>query len=306
MHMRHGCASSGGWLVGDVDWDRTVFMLLCPDALARHRGSAILGALAAAGFEPSGWRVLWFRPHDLDSFHERNIASAWEVYRYRLVDQLFAFGPAVALAMTDVRPQDGQDSHSRLRLAKGPSDPARSGPDTIRGAFKSVNAMLALMHSSDSPADSVRESAVFSGPDGLAGGDLDDLATTLGLLEASRPREDRDYLDVVAGVRARSLAAAWPELSRPVRKTASAMLEAGLAELAAPGSGERLAGLLPAAHPLADLLRADFTPGSAGPDPDRVAVTLAAYGTGIDEWERLVLATSRRFWPRQVLLARRA
>lgn len=295
-----------GWQVGDVDWDRTVFMLICPDALARHRGSAILGALAAVGFEPSGWRVLWFRPDDLDSFHERNIANAWEAYRYRLVDQLFAFGPAIALLMTDVRPQASQDSHDRLRLVKGPSDPARSEPGTIRADFRSINAMLALMHSSDSPADSVRESAVFGARDGLVSGDLDDLATVLGLLEASKPREERDYVDVVAGLRARSLAAAWPELPRPVRKTATAMLEAGPAELAAPGSGERLSSLLPAAHPLADLLRADFTPGSPGPDPDRVGVLLAAYGTGIDEWERLVLASSRRFWPRQVLQARRA
>jgi hypothetical protein len=83
-----------------------------------------------------------------------------------------------------------------------------------------------------------------------------------------------------------------------VRKTASAMLAAGQAEFTAAGGGERLAALLPDAHPLADLLRADFTPLSPGPDPDRVATALAPFGTGIDAWESLVLATSRRFWPR--------
>lgn len=286
--------------MAEVDWDQTVFVLICPDAVARHYGVAIVDRLTAAGFAPIAWRVLWHRPDDLDAFHERNITSAWQAYRYRLVDQLFAFGPCVALLMAGPHPGGGPDAYARLRLLKGPSDPAKAGPGTIRGDLGSINAMLSLLHCADSPAESATESAVFAGADGFRAEDLDGLTATLALLEASQPREQRDYPDVVGGLRAKALAAAWPQLPRPLRKTVGAMLEAGPAELAAPGSGERLASLIDPAHPLASLLTADFTPAAPGPDPDRVAATLAGFGTGVDDWERLVLATSRRFWPRWI------
>jgi nucleoside diphosphate kinase len=288
--------------VDEIDSNRTVFTLICPDALARHLGVAVLERIEAAGFAPVAWRLLWHRPADLDSFHEQNITQVWKAYRYRLVDQLFAFGPTVAMLVADQYPAGDrhQNSHERLRLAKGPSDPARSGPGTIRGDLGSINAMLSLMHCADSAADSARESPIFAGPGGFTCGDQGELRTMLALLEMSRQREDRGYREVLAGLRARTLAAAWEDLPRPVRKTAGVMLEAGVAELAAPGSGERLAALLPDAHPLAALLGADFTPRSPGPDPTRVNVLLATLGTGIDDWESLVLATSRRFPPRRL------
>ncbi len=287
----------------EFDANRTVFALICPDALARHLGVAVLDRIGQAGFAPVAWRVLWHRPADLDSFHERNITSVWKAYRYRLVDQLFAFGPVVALLVADTRPAGGRrpGSHERLGQAKGPSDPAGSGPGTIRGDLGSINAMLSLMHCSDSPADSARESAVFAGPGGLvpgACGDPAELRTMLTLLETARPREDRGYRAVLAGLRAKILAATWEDLPRALRKTAAAMLEAGPAELTAAGRGERLAALLPERHPLAALLAADFTPASPGPDPERVRGLLAPAGTGLDDWESLVLATSRQFAPR--------
>jgi nucleoside diphosphate kinase len=287
--------------VAEAEGDRAVFALIGPDALARHLGVEVLDRIESAGFAPAAWRVLWHRPDDLDSFHERNITRVWKAYQYRLVDQLFGFGPTVALLLADQHPAAGQASHQRLLLAKGPSDPARSGPGTIRGDLGSINGMLSLVHSADSAADSARESAVFAGPAGLAGSsDPGELRAQMALLQLSAPREDRGYRAVLAGLRARSLAAAWDDLPRPVRKTARVMLEAGPAEFSAPGVGERLACLLPDGHPIAGLLRADFTPGSPGPDLQRVKLALATLGTGIDEWESLVLATSRRFWPRGV------
>lgn len=285
----------------DLDSDRTVFALISPDALARHLGIAVLDRMEALGFVPVSWRILWHRPADLDSFHGRNISQAWQTYLYRLVDQLFAFGPTIALLLADEWPGADQASHQRLRLAKGASDPDLAGPGSIRGDLASINAMLALMHSADSVADSAAESAVFFGPQVHShGADVDELRTLLGLLQESRPPEQRGYQRVLAGLRARSLAAAWDDLPRPVRKTAGAMLEAGESELASAATGERLASLLPAAHPLTDVLVPDFTPGSPGPDVERVAAVLRLHGTDIDAWESLVLATSRRFWPRGV------
>jgi len=222
--------------VDDLDWDHTVFALISPDALARHLGIAVLDRMLAAGFAPVAWRVLWHRPADLDNFHGRNISQAWQTYLYRLVDQLFAFGPTIALLLADERPDPGQASHQRLRLIKGSSDPDLAGPGSIRGDLASINVMLALMHSADSASDSRTESTVFFGPQGYpAGADVDELRTVLGLLQHSSAPEQRGYRQVLAGLRARSLAAAWDDLPRPVRKTAGAMLEAGESELA---SGE--------------------------------------------------------------------
>jgi nucleoside diphosphate kinase len=280
--------------VDDLDWDRTVFALISPDALARHLGITVLDRMEAAGFVPVSWRVLWHRPADLDSFHGRNISAAWQTYLYRLVDQLFAFGPTIALLLADVGQAAGQPSHQRLRLAKGPSDPDLAGPGSVRGDLGSINVMLALMHSADTAADSATESTVFFGPGGYPrGADAGELRSLLSLLQEARPPEARGYHQVLAGLRARSLAAAWEDLPRPVRKTAAARLGS------AP-SGERLAGLLPATHPLTQVLLADFTPGSPGPEPERVSAALRLFGTDLDDWDRLVLATSRRFWPRGV------
>ena len=264
-------------------------------------GVAVLERIEAAGFAPVAWRVLWHRPDGLDSFHEHNITHAWEAYRYRLADQLFASGPTIALLVADERSGAAPDGHQRLLRAKGPSDPHRAGPGTIRGDLASINAMLSLMHSADSPAQSASESAVFAGPGpggGFARGDPAELRTLLGLLQTGTPREDRGYPEVLAALRARAVAAAWDELPGPVRKTAGVMLDAGAAAFAAPDGGAGLAALLPDGHPLAGLLRAHFTPRSPGPDPQRVKLALTALGTGLDEWESLVLATSRRFWPR--------
>ena len=234
----------------DLDWDTTVFVLLAPDALARHHGRAVLDRLARAGYAPVGWRLLWHRPADLDAFHEQNITRAWKAYLYRLVDRLFAYGPTVALLVADQRAAPGRNSHARLRAVKGGSEPADSAAGTIRGDLGSINAMLALMHSADTPADSRHESAVFTGDQGFEYGD------PAGLL-------------------------------------------AGGADLAAAGTGGRLAEVLPARHPLRAVLCHDFSPDDPGPDIDRIRPVLRPYGTDLDPWEDLVLATSRRFSPRR-------
>lgn len=281
----------------EVDWDRTVFVLIAPDAVTRRLAGTVLDRLTALGFRPAAWRVLWHRPVNLDAFHEKNITTAWRAYFYRLVDRLFAFGPTVAMLMSDGRP-DG-DSHERLRRAKGASEPAEAAPGTIRADLGSVNAMLALMHSSDSPADSRLESSVFFGPDLRTGdGEPDELRALLALLDGGGPAERRGHAEVVSGVRARLLAAAWQQLGPAARREATAALRGGIDELARPGAGTRLASWLPAGHPLAEALACDFTPSSPGPDPDRLRPLLRLHGTDLDPWEDLVLATSRRFVPR--------
>lgn len=280
-----------------VDWDRTAFVLIAPDALARRVGDTVLDRMVAEGFRPIGWRVLWHRPPDLDAFNERNITQVWHGYLYRLVDQLFALGPTVAVLVHDDAPVDSLTSHERLRRIKGASEPADAAADSIRGSLASINVMLALIHSADSAADAQRESHVFTDDSGYLDGDPVELHHLVRLLQSSQPREVRGHAEVVAGLRARLLGAVWDDLSPEARRAALEVDIGG--QLGQLGAGQSLADLLPADHLLAGVLRADFTPDAPGPVLDRVRRLLPAYGLALDPWEDLVLATSRRFTPRR-------
>ena len=284
----------------DVDWDRTAFGLICPDAITRHLGGQLLGRLEENGFAPLAWRCFWHRPEGLDAYYERNITKVWQGYLYRLADRVFAFGPMIALLVHDQAPVDGLGSHQRLRAVKGSSEPHKTTAGTIRGDFGSINVSLGLVHSSDSAAEARREAEAFAGRDGFpAGQDPADLYALLGMLEGGRPAERRGYDDVLAGLRARAVAVLWDVLRDPARELAGKLLAGGTAALAAPGAGAQLADLLPPDHPLEPVLRCEYLAGHPGIDLDRVGALLLAYGAPLDPWEDLVLATSMRFEPRR-------
>ena len=283
-----------------VDWDRTAFALICPDAIARHLGPAIVRRFEENGFLPLAWKCFWHRPEGLDSYFERNIKEAWHGYLYRLADRVFAYGPTIALLVRDTAPAEGPTSHRRLRAVKGSSEPAKASAGTIRGDLGSINVSLGLVHSSDSGPESRREAEAFVGRHGFpADQDPADLYALLGMLESSRPAERRLYDDVLAGVRARIVAALWDELPAPARELAEKLQAGGVAALAAPGAGAQLADLLPGEHPLEPVLRCEFLPEHPGLEMDRVGLVLRAYGVRLDPWEDVVLATSMRFEPRR-------
>jgi nucleoside diphosphate kinase len=284
----------------DVDWERTAFALICPDAVVRHLGSAILRRWEDHGFTPLAWTCLWHRPDGLDAYFERNITEVWRAYLYRLADRVFAFGPMVALLLYDNAPVDGRGSHQRLRAVKGPSEPAKAQAGTIRGDLGMINVSLGLMHSADSAAESRRETEAFLGRDGFPTGQHPaDLHTLVALLESMGPAERRQYDDVLAGVRARIVAALWDELPAPARELAGKLQAGGVAALAAPGAGAQLAELLPAGHRLEPVLSCEFLEGHPVIDMDRARALLRSYGADLDPWEELVLATSMRFEPRR-------
>lgn len=285
----------------DVDWERTAFALICPDAIARHLGTTILRRLQDNGFHPLTWKCFWHRPDGLDAYYERNITEVWHGYLYRLADRVFSYGPAVALLLHDRAPVAGLTSHRRLRAVKGSSEPSKAAAGTIRGDLGSINVSLGLLHSSDSAADARRETEAFVGRDGFpAGLPPEDLLALTGLLESAHPAEQRGYEDVLAGLRARIIAILWDTLPAPARELAGKLRCAGVSALAAPGAGAQLADLLPpGGHPLEPALRCDYLPGHPRVDLDHVAALLRAYGAPLDPWEALLLATSMRFEPRR-------
>jgi len=285
----------------DVDWERTAFALICPDAIARHLGSQIVRRFTDAGFAPLSWTCFWHRPDGLDDYFARNITQVWHGYLYRLADRVFDFGPTIALLLHDRAPVDGLTSHQRLRAIKGSSEPAKAEPGTIRGDLGSINVSLGLVHSSDSADESRRETEAFVGRDGFpAGLEPADLHNLLGLLETIRPAERREYEDVLAGLRARIIAVLWAELPPAARELGAKLRCAGVAALAAPGAGAQLADLLPpGGHPLEPALRCEYLPGHPRVDINHVGALLRAYGAELDPWEDVVLATSMQFEPRR-------
>jgi nucleoside diphosphate kinase len=283
-----------------VDWDRTAFALICPDAIVRHLAGAIVRRWEDSGFTPLTWKCFWHRPDGLDDYFGHNITEVWHGYLYRLADRVFAFGPTIALLLYDHAPAEGVGSHQRLRAIKGASDPAKAAAGTIRGDLGAINVSLGLVHSADSPAESRRETEAFLGHDGFpAGQDRADLHTMIGILESMRPTEQRQYDDVLAGLRARIIAVLWDDLPAPARELASKLHAGGVTALSAPGAGAQLADLLPTGHSLEPVLRCEFMADHPRIDIARARALLRAHGTDLDPWEDLVLATSMGFQPRR-------
>lgn len=292
-----------------ADWERCAFMILGPDALARHLALPVLRRLAGAGFVPVAYRVLWARPEELDEFNARNIRDVFDAYLYRMVDLLFAFGPSVAMVVED-RGGDPEDSHARLKRLKGASDPHDAEPGTIRRDFAATNAVVSVVHSSDSVQDSIRECGVFCSPrgpiplpDGPEG--AGELESVCALVQAALHRETRGFDQVLGGLRARIGAALWDELRSPGRAllrewTDPDPSEPGTLErFAAPGAGRRLAESLHAGmeHPLAPVLAAEFQPGWPALDMHRARHLLGAHQVPFDRWEDLLLSSSTWFRP---------
>ncbi|MEV4836211.1 nucleoside-diphosphate kinase [Nonomuraea sp. NPDC049486] len=278
--------------MAEIVWDRTILFLFPPDALMRHLVTPVLERLEEHGFEPTRYEVLWHRPPGQDAFQETKITSVWKAYFYRQVDVVFDLGPSLALLVEDR--SSAPEPHRRLRALKGASDPAAAEPGTIRRDLRGVNVLLDLVHSSDSPEDSRHEAGIFMG-DGhgtALHGDQGPLRDLVALLEAGVPRESREFDDVRAGLRSRVVAALWHELDDGARKLAPE-----LAVSDRDGAGAELAALLPAGHPLAELLACEFLPEGERLDLRRAAAKLAVHGVSMDRWEHAVLQTSMLFPP---------
>jgi nucleoside-diphosphate kinase len=288
----------------DVDWERTVFTLIPPDALTRGLGLAVLDRFVGAGFTPVASAVVWKRPENLDAYNERNITEVWKAYLYRMVDLLFGYGPTVALLIRDDQPPGELSSHKRMRALKGASSPSEALPGTIRRDLRAINVTCDLVHASDSPAESQHEAVSFVDELGWSGVDGDQVRDLITLTMAGYRHEDREFDQVLACVRARVAGAVWADLTPAGQQLALSWQRGQVAEIAAPGAGARLAALLrdPANHPLAPMLRCEFLPDSARIDLARFDHVLRGFGGYLDRWEELVLTSSMRFRPMRTVV----
>ncbi|MGF1430811.1 nucleoside-diphosphate kinase [Kitasatospora sp. LaBMicrA B282] len=279
-----------------LDYRRTALLLVTPDAIRRRLGGEIVGRVRSAGFRITGHRLWPTAPADLDAFHRRNEPVARDPALYRLVAELFALGPLLALAVQSGPDLPPEDVHRLLARLKGRGDPAYAAAGSIRKDLGSINTILNIVHSSDDAADSAREGALFleDGPGPLESGAAA-LERALHIAQQAQPHEPRIYEDVLGSVRSRILTALWPQLSPARRERAGDWCaRAGLRGLGRPAGGDLLAGLLPAGHGLDGFLAA---PAAGEPPRPLEPAALAELGVVLDPWEHLVLATSRYYPP---------
>jgi nucleoside diphosphate kinase len=275
-------------------WDDHVFVLASPDALRRGLSALLIGRLRQEGFVPVAGRLVRTRPEMIDELYADVIAGQWQTWRYRLVDRAFELGPCLAM-LCRYHGRAG-DPHAVLRERKGDSQPHLAQPGTIRKDLGAINSILGVMHSSDEPEQSRKDSAVY----GLSETDdftADQDVDYLGELSVPAAPEKRDYEAVLADVRARVLASLWHRLPGPLHHKLRAEFQ-GSSCLAAMDAGSTLRGLLGGVLPddILTVLGCEFTPQWREDNPGiDVFGLLRRQDTELDSWERLVLETSLYF-----------
>ncbi|WP_405616618.1 hypothetical protein OG292_23965 [Streptomyces sp. NBC_01511] len=281
-------------------WSHHLFVLISSDTVYRGRHGELAERLRKEGFQPVAARAVRATPEMIDDLYSDLIAGQWRTWRYRLVDAVLAIGPAMGVICRYTG--DDPEPYRLLGRRKGYQVPTEAEPGTIRMDFGAINSVLNLMHSSDDPAESEREAAVFglSARDAVA--DPEQAAREVGHLAgliAPAVPEHRDFDATLASVRAKAVAARWHGLPAPARDRVRAVFPA-TAAYAKKDAGERLAGLLADDVPpaLLEAVRCDYTPEWL----DRLTMSdaveqLRRIGVTLDTWERLVLETSLHFQP---------
>jgi nucleoside diphosphate kinase len=284
------------------DWSHSVFGLISPDAVRRHLAPQVLSRLEEVGVVPTGWRSVRIGGAQIDAVADIQQAGAGQTFRYRPLDALFRLGPAIALRLGDRLARTSEELYADIIRVKGRTTAGCFEPGTIRHDLGLINAVLSLVHLSDSPTNAALESRAILGAiaeeSGRSWAAAETLAGYLAAAAAGHPVEGRGFTEVLSAVRARVVAVLWTELSDAGRRAFGDLT--GRGALADAGAGELLAAELSAGsahHPLAAVLRMRFDPAGAIVDIADVQDLLHLYGCALDPWEYVVLATSIYFEP---------
>jgi Nucleoside diphosphate kinase len=226
------------------------FVLFKPDGIVARAAKDALGRLELEGFTPVGAAVVY-----LDRLATRwlwlyrfNVASIERVWLHELINSA---GPSLLVALRDERATVGESIPGSVRLTdhKGPSRPERRRPDQLRTVLGVNDRLLNYMHTSDEPADMVRELGILlTAPQrkGLLEQILEGeawpsrLDELLVAAEAATPAHTLRPEDAIAGIceRARTRAAA---ARSPAERARWAQLERAATAAAHGGGGARQA-----------------------------------------------------------------
>lgn len=222
-------------------------LVIKPEAMAARVASRILDALAAERFTPVAVGTVEFDRHLIRALwaFRLNLAT---VERLRLQELLQMSCPNVVLVLRDLSPQLALPASVRLTAFKGPATLERRKPEHLRTGLGVQNRLLSYVHTTDEPADVVRELGVFFTPlklrelvcEMLAASDKLELAReVVRAIERDVPPHDLRLETALAGIAARAAEAAleadhgeraaWRELSRSCGSHPSASADSGAA-----------------------------------------------------------------------------
>ncbi|HEY6787304.1 MAG TPA: nucleoside-diphosphate kinase [Trebonia sp.] len=129
---------------------------LRPDVAAAGAIGEVADRIDAAGFVAIGAVVVRLGRADVRALWWWQLQRA-TAERLLLLDAVAGLGPSLVALY---RHPDG-DPAQRLTRLKGGNDPGGRAPDSLRSVAGSPNRLLTMVHTSDDPADVVRELAVF-------------------------------------------------------------------------------------------------------------------------------------------------
>lgn len=133
-----------------------------PDGLVAGVLEPTLEQLRASGFVPVAARAVQYNRHLMRMLwlYKLNTAS---IERVRIHDAILLSGPSVMLVLHDRQWQDTASVPASVRLTavKGPSRPDRREPSHLRSRLGVQNRVLNFFHTTDEPADVVRELAML-------------------------------------------------------------------------------------------------------------------------------------------------
>jgi hypothetical protein len=132
-------------------------ILIAPESFALGVADQLIDRISRSGFVALDLTVA-------DPLTEDEVAAmfipGWipERYRFWLIQRRFMMGPTAAIAITHHETEDIADS---LKRRKGFRIPAQAEPGTWRAELPSINGVLNLLHTADSPAYVLRNAAPF-------------------------------------------------------------------------------------------------------------------------------------------------
>jgi nucleoside diphosphate kinase len=140
--------------------DQLAFMIITPDAVHRDLQTDVLTEVNNAGFRVLAHQTRNLRDRDIEELYKDGLRSKIMDNRrthWYLTRKGLGFGTSLGLLLHH---PDG-DACERLLRLKGASKPADATPNSVRGSLGSYSKILALMHSSDTPAAVLRECLLY-------------------------------------------------------------------------------------------------------------------------------------------------
>jgi len=139
----------------------TALLVVKPEALAARRLRKILNYLEANHFRLVSYRLLRFSRHVVRELwrYQWNAAT---IEKMDLADRtLCSFSTGILLGLHEMRWPRQVPAAVRLQSLKGAAALEKRDPGSIRAVLEAPNRMISFVHTSDEPADILRELGIF-------------------------------------------------------------------------------------------------------------------------------------------------